>query len=239
MINLETTYPGKVTASSASYPYGEPRNITTPGDGTGTPWEEAIVKDWAGFDAALVDEAGITPTNTPDTATASQRLDAIFAILKSTRNPFQNYACFQYVENSGTNGDALAATTWTKVPLATTIENNISGLTLTSGVFQLPAGDYRFKFSQNASVAGDTRAISRIRDTTTGPTTAAVGLTSIDDGDGSNPSQACSSGVGTYTASVTTDFELQIYSQSVGTMGADISSGEDNIYGIVEIWKVG
>ena len=77
MINLETQYPGKITPSSSNYPYGEPRNITTPGDGTGTPWEEAWVKDMAGMQQALLTAASITPTGDPDTAVDSQFLLAI------------------------------------------------------------------------------------------------------------------------------------------------------------------
>lgn len=79
-INPETQYPGKITASSANYPYGEARNITVPGDGTGTPWEAALVNDIFGMQQALLSEAGITPTGNPETAVASQYLNAMHTL---------------------------------------------------------------------------------------------------------------------------------------------------------------
>lgn len=79
-INLATQYPGKVTAPSANYPWGSARNITTPGDGTGTPWEAAIVNDFLGLQQALLTRAGVTPSGTPDNATTSQYVDAILSL---------------------------------------------------------------------------------------------------------------------------------------------------------------
>lgn len=79
-INPETQYPGKITPSSANYPYGEARNITVPGDGTGTPWEAALVNDIFGYQQALLSEAGIIPTGNPETAIASQYLNALHTL---------------------------------------------------------------------------------------------------------------------------------------------------------------
>lgn len=76
-INPETQYPGKITPGSADYPYGAARNITTPGDGTGTPWEQAIVNDLFGLQQALLTVTGVVPSGTPDKANASQYLEAI------------------------------------------------------------------------------------------------------------------------------------------------------------------
>lgn len=75
-INPETQYPGKITASSPQYPYGEARNITAPGDGTGTPWEAAVVNDLFGWQQALLSAASEVPTGTPDKADASQYLQS-------------------------------------------------------------------------------------------------------------------------------------------------------------------
>lgn len=72
----ESQYPGKITPATSEYPYGSARNITVPGDGTGTPWEAAIVNDIFGFQQALLSDAGITPSGDPDTATVSQYLQA-------------------------------------------------------------------------------------------------------------------------------------------------------------------
>lgn len=79
-INPETQYPGKIAPSTPEYPYGAARNITLPGDGTGTPWEAALVNDLFGFQQALLGASGIAPTGTPDKATASQYRDALYMI---------------------------------------------------------------------------------------------------------------------------------------------------------------
>lgn len=81
-INLLTEYPGKVAAASAGFPFGSARNVTTPGDGTGTPWEQAIVNDLVGWQQALLSRVGATPTGTPDEVGASQYLDAIEEIIR-------------------------------------------------------------------------------------------------------------------------------------------------------------
>ena len=80
-INPETQYPGKVAASSAPYPYGQAQNITTPGDGTGTPWEAALLNDIFGFQQALLKAAGnIVPSGSPDQVGTSQYLQSVIEI---------------------------------------------------------------------------------------------------------------------------------------------------------------
>lgn len=80
-INPEAQYPGKINPADANYPYGSARNITTPGDGTGTPWEANLVNDLLGFQQAMLNAASIVPTNSPEKVGASQYLDAINAII--------------------------------------------------------------------------------------------------------------------------------------------------------------
>lgn len=76
-INPETQYPGKIAPSTPDYPYGAARNITVPGDGTGTPWESALVNDLFGWQQAILSEGGVVPSGTPEKATASQYLEAM------------------------------------------------------------------------------------------------------------------------------------------------------------------
>ena len=76
-ISISEQYPGKTAGNTTAYPFGEARNVTTPGDSTGTPWERAIVNDDQGFKQALLAAAGITPSGTPDTALESQYLQAL------------------------------------------------------------------------------------------------------------------------------------------------------------------
>jgi len=80
-INPESQYPGKIAPSTADYPYGAARNITVPGDGTGTPWEAALVNDLFGFQQSLLSFAGITPSGTPEKVGASQYLQALRKIV--------------------------------------------------------------------------------------------------------------------------------------------------------------
>ena len=76
-LNPFSRYPTKVDTGTSAYPYGVPRNVTTPGDGTGTPWEEDIVKDIFGFQQELLSKGGITPSGNPDQVGTSQYMEAI------------------------------------------------------------------------------------------------------------------------------------------------------------------
>lgn len=104
-------YPGKTAGNTADYPFGEPRNITAPGDGTGTPWEAALVKDLFGFEQALLNEADITPSGEPDTALDSQYLAAIKKIITDAINAAKPKGrTLGMVRFNGANGNILAST---------------------------------------------------------------------------------------------------------------------------------
>lgn len=77
----ESQYPGKITPASTEYPYGQARNITLPGDGTGTPWEAALVNDIFGFQQAILSGADIVPSGDPEKVGTSQYLDALRNLL--------------------------------------------------------------------------------------------------------------------------------------------------------------
>jgi hypothetical protein len=76
-IDPSVTYAGKVDNAPAEYPYGKPRNITVPGDATGTPWEAAGVQDLYGLMQNLLDDGGVIPVGTPDNLTTRQYLEAM------------------------------------------------------------------------------------------------------------------------------------------------------------------
>jgi len=80
-IKPDSLFTGKIAAASTDYPLGSARNVTTPGDGTGTPFLADLVNDIFGFQQALLAEAGITPSESPDTAVASQYLGSLRALL--------------------------------------------------------------------------------------------------------------------------------------------------------------
>lgn len=83
-ISLKDRYPNNTNAASPDYPHGSARNVTTPGDNTGTPYDEAIVNDVFGFLQAALETAGVAPSGSPDTAQVSQYLDAIVAAARYT-----------------------------------------------------------------------------------------------------------------------------------------------------------
>ncbi len=70
-------YPAQVVASDPDYPHGKAQNELVEGDGSGTPWEADLVNDVFGFQQALLADAAITPSNTPDKVGASQYLTAL------------------------------------------------------------------------------------------------------------------------------------------------------------------
>jgi len=88
----DAQYPGKVAPGTPQYPLGSAQNITAPGDGTGTPWEQALVNDIFGFQQSLLDEAGITASGNPDQVGASDYLDALKVIInnQATSTPDRN-----------------------------------------------------------------------------------------------------------------------------------------------------
>lgn len=88
-----TEYPSQTDATDTTgYPLGKAQNITTPGDNTGTPLEEAWVNDLWGFFQALLSSAGITASGTADKVGASQYLDAL-AVRLGTVMPHKIINC--------------------------------------------------------------------------------------------------------------------------------------------------
>lgn len=76
-LNINTKYPGRVTAPSAGYPYGSSKNESAPGVGDGTPYELARADDIFGLQQALLASAGIVPSGNADTALVSEYLQSI------------------------------------------------------------------------------------------------------------------------------------------------------------------
>lgn len=89
-INPETQFPGQINPSDADYTYGSARNVTVPGDGTGTPFVAALVNDWFGFFQGLLNAGGIVPSATPDTVLVSQYLQG----LPFAAEPADNFRMF-------------------------------------------------------------------------------------------------------------------------------------------------
>lgn len=107
MLNPETTFAGKIQASDVDYPFGSARNITTPGDGTGTPFVAALVNDWFGLQQALVGYANIVPSNSPDTSIASQVLEAIQQMVAGSTFLVDSGAANAYVADVVANAPVI------------------------------------------------------------------------------------------------------------------------------------
>ena len=80
MINLGASFPDNSGAPNSNYPYGSARNVTTTGDNTGTPFVASLQNDIIGTQQYLLQEAGIVPSNTSDTAVSSQQFDSMWKI---------------------------------------------------------------------------------------------------------------------------------------------------------------
>lgn len=74
--------------ADGDYPYGSIKNDSIPGAEDGTPLDATWGNDYAGFDAALLGEAGIVPSGQPDKLGASQRVDALFSIFILNKSTF-------------------------------------------------------------------------------------------------------------------------------------------------------
>ncbi len=83
MLDIDATYPGQTAGTNANYPSGEARNVTVSGDGLGTPWEAQLLNDFLGFREKVIADAGVSISGSPDTAIASDVLDALEVLLLS------------------------------------------------------------------------------------------------------------------------------------------------------------
>jgi len=79
-INPTNEFVGKIASDPTNYPYGKAKNVTSTGDGTGTPWVASLLNDIFGFQQSLLKAAGITPSGTPDKFGTSEYLQSVIAL---------------------------------------------------------------------------------------------------------------------------------------------------------------
>lgn len=77
-----TRYPGYFTPADALQPQGGFKNRTAPDAKDGSYLEKDWANDWSGFFSALLVNAGISPNNLVDNATASQYYDAMAKLIQ-------------------------------------------------------------------------------------------------------------------------------------------------------------
>lgn len=130
-IRPSAKYPGQID-TDPNYPFGKARNVTISGDGTGTPLEKDWLNDLFGFEQALLDAAGLSPSGTPDSCAASQYLQALRALISAAVAPV---AVVLPVWSGTSNGSGLASPAL--MPLTET--HNVGGFTLSSNTVQVPA----------------------------------------------------------------------------------------------------
>lgn len=77
----ENEFVGKINAADSNYDLGSARDIITKGDKTGTPWKARLINDIWGFLQKLLNNAGITPSGSPDTILASDYFDGLMSVV--------------------------------------------------------------------------------------------------------------------------------------------------------------
>lgn len=86
-INLYNRYAARANAPSADYPFGSFKDETTALANDGTPLENDWSNDREGWDQRLLVEAGLTPSDIPDTALNTQKYDALMLLLGNNTRP--------------------------------------------------------------------------------------------------------------------------------------------------------
>ncbi|CAH9012918.1 tail fiber protein [Vibrio phage F35 g1] len=76
-IRKDIEYPGRWLAATAAYPMGEAKNRTTSTSKDGSYLEKKWIQDYEAFFGALLNEAGVSPDGSVDTAESSQFFDAL------------------------------------------------------------------------------------------------------------------------------------------------------------------
>lgn len=141
------SYPTKTAAASSSYPYGKAQDITSPGDGTGTPWTALVVNDWFGFFQGLLVKASITPTGDSDTAIASQYIDALDALYDQSADGSTSVkGLLKLSDDSTSTSTALAATinavARVNTALTPVVTGDASAWTVHWGKLKMQGGTY-------------------------------------------------------------------------------------------------
>lgn len=153
-------------------------------------------------------------------------------------SPVISYAKLSYAVSNGTNGGNLASGSWQTLTLNT--EDNDAGgiVTLAANQFTLGLGTYRFAGQATFWGVGTANKVStRLRNITDG-TTAIVGSASEASWNQVDPNHSYLAGE--ITIAGTKTFELQYRSGANVTNGLGLANsfGENEVYRILQIWKV-
>lgn len=198
-IKVFDRYGPRANPADANYPDGSYRNESLPGANDGTPVEVDQINDWLGFGDALLIDAGIVPSGSPDTSLVSQRLDGLKVVLVS-RLEFSQVGASALI-NFGTTLGSFNAAAGTNA-LVNNLGNNctamgsgsLSSNTSGSGNTALGAAS----LAANAGASNNTAiGWSALDANVAGQNNTAVGAKSIEDLTGSsNSSLGAFAGIG-------------------------------------------
>lgn len=225
LANMATaTFKGRTTAGT-----GDPEDLTQA-------QATALINAMVG-DSGAGGTKGLAPAPGAGDAAALKYLkaDGTWAAIPTQTQP---YAKYSHTVSSGTGGGNTVATTWTTRAINTEDSDASSIGSLASNEITLAAGNYRIS-AKAAFYAGAANATTklRLRNITDG-TTALVGMQA-----GIIPSTNSSQFValdGIFTLSGAKALALQYYSSAANTggLGIAMTTGENEIYCVVEIWKL-
>lgn len=144
MLKIYDRFSPRANAADTDYPFGSFKNETIPGARDGTPLNADWANDHEGFDTALLAEAGITPNGLPDTAIASQRLDALLSLFAQAKDYTINAAIFGFKEGNtpAANGTAIRSAC---AAAAVVVRNtSVATVDLVTAYVYIPSGVYEF-----------------------------------------------------------------------------------------------
>ena len=133
-------YPAGTVDTDAAYPLGKARNVSAENAGDGFPWEAGIINDLLGFQQAILREGNINASGVPDTALASQYLQALRAVISAiVASDAINETRVQQIVNSAINAlvggapgaldtlNELAAALGDDAAFSTRVTNQLAG----------------------------------------------------------------------------------------------------------------
>jgi len=184
--------------------------------------------------AAAIDSANDTML-VYDASAGAARKETISNLLTAASN---GVLIVQDEKPSGTDGGSTVASTWTTRTLNTVRVATIAGVSLSSNRVTLPAGTYRVRASSPVGRGGAMRHKCRVYNITDGSTLI---LGSSEHNGGSSSQVTRSFATGQFTLASTKDIVLQYWTnvaRATDGLGLATSSGENEVYGIMEIEKI-
>lgn len=167
--------------------------------------------------------------------------------LQTTGNPFgAQLLHVREEQSSGVSSTTPTVAAWNIQTLNTVKTNEITSASLSSNTITLPAGTYYVEarsvnYSIGVSPSSYGRAKARLQNTTAGTTLIAGETLGFLNGNSTAPmyfSMPPCHVVGRFTLAGTTNIQFQCYINSANSATTGVSSGINEVYAEVCIWKV-